>query len=251
MKVVSLFLSIMFSLNVYAIDTSKYEGPDFKVLVKDASGTFEIFTYHAKDNESYEGPYVGAYEIFRNDGLVLSEEGIEMFEDWFSGFSTSSKFFEMEYDSVTNSDLNIKFYLDGKWHAFTDGIVKRPEISYSATSVAATKILCWPDDSPSDIAELQIDEKTGIIIPFDAEDEDLISGPIVKAAEGSLFEHMYDLSVAENVKIYVKDGYSFAKVITTADSATISIDLQHRKGAYEYKDLGSGNGDKKVNITCK
>jgi hypothetical protein len=48
-----------------------------------------------------------------------------------------------------------------------------------------------------------------------------------------------------------KNGYSLVTVGTTADSVTLGVSLKDGKGFFNYRDLGSGNGNHKYELTVK
>ncbi len=58
--------------------------------------------------------------------------------------------------------------------------------------------------------------------------------------------------VLESVRFgKAKNGYAMVTVVTTADALTLGVSPSLENGFYNYQDLGSGNGNKRLDLICE
>ncbi|MBS1984770.1 MAG: hypothetical protein JST16_11415 [Bdellovibrionales bacterium] len=99
-------------------------------------------------------------------------------------------------------------------------------------------------------------QKQSISVRLDAEGKIVYwkKNQIAQAEKTSIFGRLAG-DVEEEGYEYIHsfqapNGYSILQAGTTADEISIGIHSDHKKGFYAYKDLGSGNGNSKVPLTC-
>lgn len=78
---------------------------------------------------------------------------------------------------------------------------------------------------------------------------------VAKTSKDSLFwplgENLEEAGVESLRTFFTPNGYSVVYAITTADAVKVGISRNLNAGFYEYSDLGSGNGNKKLNLICE
>lgn len=76
-------------------------------------------------------------------------------------------------------------------------------------------------------------------------------GQVVSGRMFQFFGEDFEVSSAESIKMYKgTNGYSIVELITTADAIKVGFNLITKGGFYDYRDLGSGNGNSRLPLNC-
>jgi hypothetical protein len=78
---------------------------------------------------------------------------------------------------------------------------------------------------------------------------------IAKANKSSIFSLLsenFDESGIEYLHFIMgRNGFAMVRAGTTADEITVGVSRDRSRGFYQYRDLGSGNGNSQLELSCK
>ena len=119
-------------------------------------------------------------------------------------------------------------------------------VSSMAMADSTIVVRCWAPKYEKQNVHLKI--QNGKITNWD---QNHVARPDAKSIFGMLSEPIKDGAI-ESVRIgRGKNGFVFVTVVTTADSVTVGVSPDLKRGFYNYKDLGSGNGNDNIELVCQ
>lgn len=122
----------------------------------------------------------------------------------------------------------------------------------STTSVYAEDVKvvrCFNPSKPKHFVQLVLNSKNKIV---PATKNKFVLSDESKSSDFSYLSMDLEAAGFEAIRTVMgRNGYSIITFITTADAVKIGVDATLTRGFYEYKDIGSGNGDKNYSLTCQ
>jgi len=120
--------------------------------------------------------------------------------------------------------------------------------SFSAFAAATPRIVeCKVKiDKRGETLRLKVDEKDKLTF--------FSSKKIVDAPKGSYFEFLADLEnfgLEGSGSFVARNGYRVLTVINTAEEISIGLSEDFTRGFYNYRDIGSGQGNLQLELNCK